>query len=116
MGNPRVGKPAGVADEAPSDQTELQNHGLGRLSPARDHSGRASRFSERRSAMQPTHRVSPGRTRRRRAHQAIEMTAPTLCPLTGRPKMHHRACTESGFVRPGLVIRVPKLGIGVDKG
>ena len=66
--------------------------------------------------MNPTHRVSPGRTRRRRAHQAIEMTKPTLCPLTGRPKAHHRACTESGYVRPGLVIRVPKLGIGVDRG
>lgn len=65
--------------------------------------------------MQPTHRVSPGRTRRRRAHQALEMAKPTLCPLTGRPKMHHRVCDESGFVRPGLVIRVPKLGIGVDK-
>jgi len=31
------------------------------------------------------------------------------------PKAHHRACRESGYVRAGLKISVPKLGIGVDK-
>ena len=39
----------------------------------------------------------------------------TICPLSGMPKMHHRACKESGYVRPGLKISVPKLGIGVKK-
>ena len=39
----------------------------------------------------------------------------TLCPLTGNPKQHHRVCKESGYVRPGLSIRVPKLGIGTDR-
>jgi hypothetical protein len=29
--------------------------------------------------------------------------------------MHHRACHESGYVRAGLKISVPKLGIGVQK-
>lgn len=29
--------------------------------------------------------------------------------------MHHRVCAESGYVRPGLRIKVRKLGIGVDK-
>lgn len=43
------------------------------------------------------------------------MQVPTMCPLTGVSKAHHRACTESGYVRPGLTIRVPKLGIGVKK-
>jgi ribosomal protein L32 len=40
---------------------------------------------------------------------------PTLCPLTGLPKMHHRVCATSGYVRAGLQIKVPKLGIGVPK-
>jgi hypothetical protein len=30
-------------------------------------------------------------------------------------KQHHRACPESGYVRPGLKIKVAKLGIGVPK-
>jgi len=66
--------------------------------------------------MQPTHRISPGRTKRRRNHHALKATKPTLCPLGGTLKNHHRACNESGYVRPGLVISVPKLGIGPDKG
>jgi len=40
---------------------------------------------------------------------------PSVCPLTGMPKLHHRACKESGYVRAGLQIKVPKLGIGVAK-
>jgi hypothetical protein len=36
-------------------------------------------------------------------------------PISGLPKMHHRAAQESGYVRPGLQIKVPKLGIGVPK-
>jgi hypothetical protein len=38
-----------------------------------------------------------------------------MCPLSGMPKQHHRACKESGYVRPGLVISVPKLGIGPNQ-
>lgn len=64
--------------------------------------------------MQPTHRVSYGRSRRRRAHEALIGAVPTLCPLTGSPKQHHRVCKVSGYVRPGLKVRVPKLGIGVE--
>ena len=65
--------------------------------------------------MHPTHRTSPGRTRRRRSHHAVEGAKPAMCPLSGQPKQHHRACKESGYVRPGLVISVPKLGIGPDR-
>lgn len=65
--------------------------------------------------MLPPQRVSHGRTRRRRAHHALEPVHPTVCPLTGQPKAHHRACKESGYVRAGLQIKVPKLGIGVPK-
>jgi len=39
----------------------------------------------------------------------------TVDPLSGMPKMHHRVCKDSGFVRPGLRITVPKLGIGVTR-
>ncbi len=37
-----------------------------------------------------------------------------LDPLTGLPKQHHRVAKDSGYVRPGLRIKVPKLGIGVS--
>ncbi len=65
--------------------------------------------------MQPTHRQSPGRSRRRRSHDALTGVKPTIDPLSGQPKQHHRACKESGYVRPGLKISVPKLKIGTDR-
>lgn len=65
--------------------------------------------------MLPPQRVSYGRTRRRRNHQALKPIHPTLDPLSGMPKLHHRACSESGYVRPGLKISVPKLRIGTSK-
>ncbi|MGH7131141.1 MAG: 50S ribosomal protein L32 [Phycisphaerales bacterium] len=65
--------------------------------------------------MLPPQRVSYGRTRRRRAHHALEAITTALCPISGMPKQHHRVSKESGYVRPGLRISVPKLGIGVDK-
>lgn len=65
--------------------------------------------------MVPALRQSHGRSRRRRSHHALRAQLPTVDPLSGMPKQHHRACRESGYVRPGLRIRVPKLGIG-DRG
>ena len=65
--------------------------------------------------MLPAQRQSYGRTRRRRSHMALKPIKATLDPLSGMPKMHHRACKDSGFVRPGLRITVPKLGIGVSR-
>ena len=65
--------------------------------------------------MQPCFRQSHGRSRRRRSHHAMKPTHPTVCPLSGMPKAHHRACVESGYVRAGLKISVPKLGIGVER-
>ncbi|MGH7244132.1 MAG: 50S ribosomal protein L32 [Phycisphaerales bacterium] len=65
--------------------------------------------------MLPPQRVSYGRSRRRRTHHALTGTSQTVCPLSGMPKQHHRACAESGYVRAGLRIKVPKLGIGVPK-
>jgi ribosomal protein L32 len=65
--------------------------------------------------MLPAFRQSHGRTRRRRSHHAMKPTQTSVCPLTGMPKLHHRACKESGYVRAGLQIKVPKLGIGVAR-
>ncbi len=65
--------------------------------------------------MLPPQRISYGRSRRRRTHHALTGAIPTVCPLSGMPKMHHRVSKDSGYVRPGLKISVPKLGIGVDK-
>lgn len=65
--------------------------------------------------MLPPQRVSYGRSRRRRNHHALSGYIPTVCPLSGMPKMHHRVAKDSGYVRPGLKISVPKLGIGVSK-
>lgn len=66
--------------------------------------------------MLPAFRQSYGRTRRRRSHNAMKGASVTVCPLSGMPKAHHRACKQSGYVRPGLKIRVPKLGIGDENG
>jgi ribosomal protein L32 len=66
--------------------------------------------------MLPAFRQSYGRTRRRRSHNAMKVISVAVCPLSGMPKAHHRACKQSGYVRPGLKIRVPKLGIGDDNG
>lgn len=65
--------------------------------------------------MLPAQRQSHGRSRRRRSHDALTAAAPTRCPLSGMPKRHHRVSKESGYVRAGLRISVPKLGIGVDR-
>ena len=65
--------------------------------------------------MLPPQRVSYGRTRRRRTHHALTGAIPTVDPLSGQPKMHHRAAKDSGYVRAGLQISVPKLGIGTKK-
>jgi ribosomal protein L32 len=66
-------------------------------------------------AMLPAFRQSHGRTRRRRSHHAMKPTTSSVCPLTGLAKLHHRAAKDSGYVRAGLQIKVPKLGIGVSK-
>ncbi|MFN0010975.1 MAG: 50S ribosomal protein L32 [Phycisphaerales bacterium] len=65
--------------------------------------------------MLPVQRISYGRSRRRRNHHALSPVSLTVCPLSGMPKMHHRVSKDSGYVRPGLRISVPKLGIGIDK-
>jgi ribosomal protein L32 len=65
--------------------------------------------------MLPAFRQSYGRSRRRRSHHALKGITPSVCPLSGMPKLCHRASKDSGYVRAGLQIKVPKLGIGVPR-
>lgn len=64
--------------------------------------------------MLPAQRQSHGRSRRRRSHHALTPRELGVDPLSGQPKMHHRASAESGYVRPGLKIKVRKLNIGTQ--
>lgn len=64
--------------------------------------------------MLPAQRQSHGRSRRRRAHDFLVPKQLGVDPLSGLPRAHHRACAESGYVRPGLKIQVRKLKIGVQ--
>lgn len=58
--------------------------------------------------MQPTHRVSPGRTRRRRAHHAISPVQTCQCPNCGTARRPHAACSSCGYVRPGLQVKATR--------
>lgn len=64
--------------------------------------------------MLPVQRLSKGRSKRRRSHDAITAVDTTIDPLSGMPKQHHRVCKQSGYFRPGLRIVVKKLGIGTN--
>ena len=64
--------------------------------------------------MQPPFRQSYGRSRRRRSHDALGPVNVGICPISGMPKQPHRVSRESGYVRPGLRIKVPKLKIGTS--
>lgn len=65
--------------------------------------------------MLPAQRQSHGRSRRRRSHHALDQRQLGVDPLSGTTKAHHRASAESGYVRPGLKIKVRKLGIGMPR-
>lgn len=58
--------------------------------------------------MQPVFRTSHGRSRRRRAHQALKAAHAVLCPNCGAAKRPHAACTSCGYVRPGLTLKSDK--------
>lgn len=56
--------------------------------------------------MQPTHRQSKGRTRRRRSHDKLSGTQVVTCANCGAAKLPHRACQGCGYVRPGLKLPI----------
>lgn len=55
--------------------------------------------------MHPTHKISHGRTRRRRSHDALKAPKVAVCPNCGSPKLPHAACSNCGYVRPGLALK-----------
>lgn len=54
--------------------------------------------------MLPKQRQTRTRGRNRRSHDALNSRAATSCNNCGSPKLPHAACTECGYVRPGLKI------------
>jgi large subunit ribosomal protein L32 len=56
--------------------------------------------------MLPTQKLSRSRTRRRRSHHAKSASNYTDCPRCNSPKLPHAACTNCGYVRPGLSLQV----------
>lgn len=48
-------------------------------------------------AAQPKKKISKVRSKTRRAHQAIKLSALTTCPNCKHPKPSHIACPECGF-------------------
>jgi large subunit ribosomal protein L32 len=58
--------------------------------------------------MLPTQKTSRSRTRRRRSHHAKDDVNYSECPQCNSPKLPHAACSNCGYVRPGLSIQVQK--------
>jgi len=54
--------------------------------------------------MLPKQRISRTRGRIRRSHDALTPRASVSCANCGTPKLPHAACTECGYVRPGLKV------------
>ncbi|MCL2701102.1 MAG: 50S ribosomal protein L32 [Phycisphaerae bacterium] len=55
--------------------------------------------------MLPTQKLSRGRTRCRRAHQAKTPVQYADCPKCNQPRLPHAACTNCGYVRRGLSLK-----------
>ncbi len=58
--------------------------------------------------MLPTHKLSRARTRRRRSHHAFKPVNYANCPRCKLPKLPHAACSNCGYVRPGLSLEIKK--------
>jgi large subunit ribosomal protein L32 len=52
----------------------------------------------------PKRRHSHARKMKRRAHDALDIPALSLCSNCGNPKLPHRACPECGFYKERQVI------------
>ena len=55
--------------------------------------------------MLPKQKISRSRTRRRRSHHAKRAANYVDCPNCNSPKLPHAACSNCGYVRPGLSIQ-----------
>jgi len=52
----------------------------------------------------PKRRHSNTRTRKRRAHDAIVLLNPSLCPQCGEPKLPHTICPSCGKYRGRQIV------------
>ncbi|MEM6334713.1 MAG: 50S ribosomal protein L32 [Planctomycetota bacterium] len=55
--------------------------------------------------MVPQQRQTRTRGRKRRSHDALRGSTLVDCPNCGSPKRPHSACSECGYVRPGLQLK-----------
>ncbi|MEO0588064.1 MAG: 50S ribosomal protein L32 [Planctomycetota bacterium] len=55
--------------------------------------------------MVPQQRQVRTRGRKRRSHDALRAPTVVDCPNCGSPKRPHSACSECGYVRPGLQLK-----------
>ncbi|MBI1375060.1 MAG: 50S ribosomal protein L32 [Phycisphaera sp.] len=58
--------------------------------------------------MLPPTRTPKARKRKRRSHHALRAAHTTMCPNCGSDKLPHAACSNCGYVRPGLTIKLSK--------
>jgi large subunit ribosomal protein L32 len=58
--------------------------------------------------MNPVQRKSRSQSKMRRSHNALRPIQSVRCPNCADPKLPHAACTNCGYVRPGLKLNLSK--------
>ena len=57
----------------------------------------------------PKQKMAKSRTRRRRAHDALNAPATSSCSKCGEPKIPHRVCTHCGHYRGRKVMEIKEV-------
>ncbi len=58
--------------------------------------------------MVPVQRQTRTQGRKRRSHDGLRPVQAVQCPNCGSPKLPHAACSDCGYVRPGLTLKLGK--------
>jgi large subunit ribosomal protein L32 len=58
--------------------------------------------------MLPVQRQTRSQSGQRRSHRKAIVRRAVRCPNCGNAKLPHAACSECGYVRPGLTIKLSK--------
>lgn len=58
--------------------------------------------------MLPVQRKSRSQSKMRRSHNALKPIRTVRCPNCGAAKLPHAACSDCGYVRPGLKLQLTK--------
>ncbi len=56
--------------------------------------------------MLPCQRKTRSQSKMRRNHKWLKPVQSVLCPNCRTPKLPHAACSECGYVRPGLKLKL----------